>query len=463
MNLNSNNGNENFIRYKQPRLLRVTRPPETSAYEQANYDFEKKNIELKKRIHELNKYHRQNKEEQDKFELNRMLTCFYKNPFNYMEYLAKRYFIENANTLENLKIKQEMTSNFQKLCYQIEDQIRNYTTNEERKLHELHKMVENKLKSDSLPFNQDIPNDYQGKDDSQNIVNNNNQEANRNIGDNLQSSPMTVDDREFINRVLGNFGSYGTSMDGITTTGNAANYVINNKISHLNEDNIYKNALSCLKGDKLVVPKNKFIAVKDLTLDDINEKKIKDTQNISDLKNQMKIEQYNNKIMGKNNDGNDKKIKNKINNMKKNEKKNLEELISYSNNHINNMKQYQKEKKDLINYVKKKLNQNFEENAIKLAMNKLSLCEQNLNQIKSDNNYNGAPENNLCNWEERKDILEKEYRDTQTMVNNFLNGRGMSTSDMTKRGTSNKNKSKKKRNNSANPLNKKIFYHNRKY
>ena len=280
----------------------------------------KKNIELKKRIHELNKYHRQNKEEQDKFELNRMLTCFYKNPFNYMEYLAKRYFIENANTLENLKIKQEMTSNFQKLCYQIEDQIRNYTTNEERKLHELHKMVENKLKSDSLPFNQDIPNDYQGKDDSQNIVNNNNQEANRNIGDNLQSSPMTVDDREFINRVLGNFGSYGTSMDGITTTGNAANYVIN-KISHLNEDNIYKNALSCLKGDKLVVPKNKFIAVKDLTLDDINEKKIKDTQNISDLKNQMKIEQYNNKIMGKNNDGNDKKIKNKINNMKKNEKK----------------------------------------------------------------------------------------------------------------------------------------------
>jgi hypothetical protein len=449
MNLNSNNGNENFIRYKQPRLLRVARPPETTAYEQANYDFEQKNIELRKRIHELNKYHRQNKDEQDKFELNRMLTCFYKNPFNYMEYLAKRYFIENANTLENLKIKQEMTSNFQKLCNQIEGQIRNYTTNEERKLNELHKMVENKLKNDALPFDHDIPNDYQGKDDSKNVVNNNNQ----NIGNNLESSPMTVDDREFINRVLGNFGSYGTSMDGITTKGNAANYVINNKVSNLNEDNIYRNALSCLKGDKLVVPKNKFIAVKELTLDDINEKKIKDTQNISDLKNKMKIDQYNNQILGRSNDENDKKIKNKINNMKKNEKKNLEDLISYSNNAIRNMEQIQKEKKDLINTLKRELNQNYEKKAIELALQKLSICEKSLSQYKNvDNNINhnnNIPEISLIDWKKRKEMLDKEYNDTQTKVDNFLKGRGASLSKPIK---TKKSKNKKiKRNKSAHP------------
>ena len=147
--------------------------------------------------------------------------------------------------------------------------------------------------------------------------------------------------------------------------------------------------------------------------------------------------------------------------MKKNEKKKLEDLISYSNNHINNMKQYQKEKKELVDYVKKKLNQNFEENAVKLAMNKLSICEQNLNQIKSDNNYNNMPENQLCNWEERKEILEKEYRDTQKMVNNFLNGRGASISKPVNKGS--KKKIKKKRNNSANPINRKIYYNNRKY
>ncbi len=400
----------------------------------------------------MNKLHRQNKEEQDKYELNRMLTCFYKNPFNYMEFLAKRYFVENANTLENLKIKEEMTNNFKQLCYQIEDQIRNYTANEERKLNKLHKMVENKIKGDSLPFSQDMissPNNFQT-----NLTNNNNL-------DNLQSSPMTIDDQEFLNRLIGNYGSYGNSMDGITTKGNPANYVINNKISNLNEDNIYKNALSCLKGDKLVAPKNKFIAVKELTLNDINQKKIEDAKNIQDLKIKMKIEQYNNQIMGKNNDENGKNIKNKIDNLKKNEKKKLEDLISYSQNHINNMKQYQKEKKELVDYVKKKLNQNFEENAVKLAMNKLSICEQNLNQIKSDNNYNNVPENQLCNWEERKEILEKEYRDTQKMVNNFLNGRGASISKSVNKG--NKNKIKKKRNNSANPINRKIYYNNRKY
>ena len=400
----------------------------------------------------MNKLHRQNKEEQDKYELNRMLTCFYKNPFNYMEFLAKRYFVENANTLENLKIKEEMTNNFKQLCYQIEDQIRNYTANEERKLNKLHKMVENKIKGDSLPFSQDMissPNNFQT-----NLTNNNNL-------DNLQSSPMTIDDQEFLNRLIGNYGSYGNSMDGITTKGNPANYVINNKISNLNEDNIYKNALSCLKGNNLVAPKNKFIAVKELTLNDINQKKIEDAKNIQDLKIKMKIEQYNNQIMGKNNDENGKNIKNKIDNLKKNEKKILEDLISYSQNHINNMKQYQKEKKELVDYVKKKLNQNFEENAVKLAMNKLSICEQNLNQIKSDNNYNNMPENQLCNWEERKEILEKEYRDTQKMVNNFLNGRGASISKPVNKG--NKNKTKKKRNNSANPINRKIYYSNRKY
>ena len=72
-------------------------------------------------------------------------------------------------------------------------------------------------------------------------------------------------------------------------------------------------------------------------------------------------------------------------------KKNLEDLISYSNNHINNMKQYQKEKNDLINNLKNKLNREFEENAIKLAMDKLSLCEENLSKIKTVQNNNLIP------------------------------------------------------------------------
>lgn len=64
-------------------------------------------------------------------------------------------------------------------------------------------------------------------------------------------------------------------------------------------------------------------------------------------------------------------------------------------------------------------------------MNKLSICDQNLNQIKMVNNYYNnndvkIPQNSLIDWKERKEKLEKEFNDTQKMVNNFLNGRGAS-------------------------------------
>ena len=120
-------------------------------------------------------------------------------------------------------------------------------------------------------------------------------------------------------------------------------------MSNLNEDNLYLNALSCLKGDKMVAPKNKFIAVKELNLNDINQRKIVDTQNLIDLKNQMNIEQK----MQLYNKNKENQIKNKIHQNKKEEKKNLEELISYSNNYIKNMEKYQKEKEILLDELKK--------------------------------------------------------------------------------------------------------------
>ena len=133
------------------------------------------------------------------------------------------------------------------------------------------------------------------------------------------------------------------------------------------------------------------------------------------------------------------------------------------------MKQYQKEKNELIKNLKNKLNKDFEANAIKLAMSKLSICDQNLNQIKSgtgQNYYNSnnnvkIPQNSLIDWKERKEILDKEFNDTQKMVNNFLNGRGASLNKPVKKG--NKNTKKKKRNNSAIPYNNKKYYNYKKY
>jgi hypothetical protein len=454
MNLNPYGGNENYITFKRPKLLRINQPIDSSSNNQNNYDFEQKNKELKKRIHELNKIHRQNKNEQENFEMNRMLACFYKNPFTYMEFLAKKITTEKGNTLENLKIKEEMNNKFSKLCEQIEGTIRDFTSNEMNKLKELEKKIDSKLNGEPIEGLSSNSNQIERKSSYNNRRSNN-----------LKSDYMDRDEQnELLKRILGNFGSYGESgTDGVTTTGNATNFIINKKNSNLNEDNLYLNALSCLKGDKIEVPKNQFIAIKELSLKDIDQKKIKDTKNLYDLKDRLRQNQYNEIIMGKNKVENGKEIKNKIDFLKQREKKDLDDLISYSNNHINNMKKYQKEKKDLIDYLKKQLNKDFEKNAIKLAMDKLSICEQNLENIKSEINNKNNPEDILVDWEERKDLMEKEFSDTQTMVNNFLNGRGASLSKPGNKNTKNKNKAKKKRNFSANPYNKKLNYKPKRY
>ena len=437
MNLNSKNQPENYIHFKSQKLLKINPPPSFSPIEDQKNDFEQINQRVNRRINNFKKIHNQNKKEQEDYELKQNIANFYRNPFQYMEFLAKNHFIQQAKTLENLEIKKEMTDNFRKLCYQIEDHIQKFTTNEEMKLKKLQREVESKLKGGILPLNNDI------NDDKKNLnLNYNNDE--------LNSSPVNMKDEELMRRIFGNFSYQQSPFDGIITTGNATNFVINKNISNLNEDNLYLNALSCLKGDKIVPPKNKFISVKEINLNDINQKKIVDTQNISDLKNKMKIPQ---KV--KENDINEKKIKNKMNNIKKNEQKNLEELISYSNNYIKNMEQYQKEKEMLLDALKKKLNHDFEENAIKLAMNKLTVCEKNLNEINLE--YNKVPENKLIDWEEKKEILEKEFINTQNMVDNFLNGSSKVKFNNKNKNISNSAKNKKRRTNSALPFKNKTF------
>lgn len=108
----------NYVVFKTPKLLNIKKGSQLSSYNQKINDIEKKNKEIQKRIQELDKIHKENMEEYTQEEIDNMKANFYKNPFKYMEYLAKKYFIENANTLENLKIKKEMTNNFQKICFQ---------------------------------------------------------------------------------------------------------------------------------------------------------------------------------------------------------------------------------------------------------------------------------------------------------------------------------------------------------
>ena len=186
------------------------------------------NQRLNRRINNFKKTHKQNKEDQENYELNRNIANFYKNPFQYMEYLAKNYFIQQAKTLDNLEIKKEMIDNFRRLCYQIEDHIQKFTTNEEMKLKKLQKEVESILKGNILPLNNESKIDYS--------KNKNLEEKNLNNSTNmLISSPVNMKDEELMRRILGNFSYNQSPFDGITTTGNAANFVVNKKISNFME------------------------------------------------------------------------------------------------------------------------------------------------------------------------------------------------------------------------------------
>ena len=371
----------------------------------------------------LNKLNNQEKNQNKIFEQEKLNYC--KNPLEYLDYLAKKYFKENFNALEGLEIKKDLLEIFYKTCNQIEEHIHDYAENREKKIKELENKLYKKTNGEFIPL---IENDIPTSSNKNKITIQNNE---------FKSKPMNIDDKEFLKRLIGN-----QDLNGITINMDPSNYIRKNKNSKLNENNLFKNALSCLKGDKLVTPKSNFLIVKELGLNDIDHKKIVDTKNLQDLKNKIKIEQYNKEIMGKN--------KKSIKDRNKKEKK-LEELISYSNNAIKKMEQYQKEKRDLIKALQKELNHNYEKNAIQLATEKLAICEKNLDQFENkdfNNNFNNnyIPENSLIDWKERKEMLDKQYNDTQTMVNNFMKGRGASLSKPLKIGGNTTTKSKNKKN-----------------
>ena len=364
---NNNFHREGYISIKQPKLFRIGGQPQpTSVNENGqnnNYDFEKQNQELKKRIHNLNKMSRQNKKEEEDYELMRLQKCFYKNPFSYMDYLAKKYFTEKANILENMQIKKEIISNFQNLCFQIQNQIKDYTQTEELKLQYLQQIIENKLNGKNSTISK------------------------KPIS--LQKSTMSNEDQELLNKIL--------VQNVNTITSSTINNNLNNNINNYQENlsiNEYKEALSFLKGNQINKPKRNFLVVNDIN----SENEI----------NNANYDKFKSNYI--------------VNNLEKNDQKKLSELIAYSDNHINNMINLQKQKEGLINNMNKKFTDDFEQEKIKIAMEKLNLCEQNLNDIKNEIavDVNDLDVDDLY---KTRDILDSNFKNTNKMVDNFLKTR----------------------------------------
>lgn len=64
--------------------------------------------------------------------------------------------------------------------------------------------------------------------------------------------------------------------------------ILNSKHSKLNLENIAKQTINLIKGDKFIPPKRQFLAVKDLTLENINQKEMIETKNLFEIQNNFK-------------------------------------------------------------------------------------------------------------------------------------------------------------------------------
>lgn len=380
------------IKIKEPKLIRFhySGVSNNKAISSLTDEYKKESQELQRKIKMLQDNEKQLKEEEDNWELKRDLTSFYRNPFCYMDYLSRKYFIDKANTLENLGIKKEMTGEFARLCRNIEDQISTFTKTEMKKIKNLEK--ECRKSNKAFPDYEQIPNNYILNEDEQNSI---------------------------LKDIQNNQKSSGKEKGYIETRPDAAELVINDKYSILHQEEIFKQALQCLSGDKMAPPKEKFLSVEHLNLEDIDTKKMVDSKNIKNLKAKADFYTTMSNLPNYNNGAD---IQKKNQNKYVNEREYFYNMLNQSEIYLNNIEKIQNQNGKLLSYLQEKLNQDFEKEAIKLGLTKLSICERSLEQINKDM-QNVANHIQTVGLEDKKKFMDKNYEVMQEKIDNFLNNK----------------------------------------
>ena len=400
---------KDHIVIKQPKLLRIKKNDMNNVQKiipNLNDEYKKENKVIKKRIKELKEIDKQLKEEEHNAQLERNLTSFYRNPFCYMDYLVKKYFKEKANLLENYGIKQSIMNDFNTFTNEIEKKLHNFTQSELFKLKRLQNQIDKKLN-----INQAKPTDENSNLNAEPITS----QDKLNIIFNPSSFKNTNDKDAIEKKML-------VELNGIVSSKqDAEDIVINDPTSDLHKENLFNQALACLKGEKIIPPKRSFLTTTDLQLKDVNRDNLIDSKNISKL--QSKAEWYNalkehpipdfygrQKVLDKN-----KKDKQK-------EKEDFYAMIGESEKQIEQMNRISKENDELIRYVKDKVDNDFNKEAIKVGMTKLSIYQHNLEQIHKD--FDDMKSDQLCvNYDEMQKEMDYNYNYLLEKTNNFLKGK----------------------------------------
>ncbi len=410
---NNNNQNNNFIKLRTPHLLKIRRNEieKKMISPGIEYNYQKENAILQNKINQLKEMDAQLKQEEYNYDLERLLTSFYKNPFCYMDYLVKKYFKERGNALTNLKIKDEIVNQFSSVCRQIEGKIQQYTNNEEKRLQNLEKKINNKLRGIDNNIIQEDYNNYN------NIGMNNNK---------IQSEPLTNEElHEYFFNLKKNDDNpkQDEKMKNLNNLLNsrpdAQNLIINDIGSGLHQEEIFNQVLACLKGDEIIPPKNSFLTTNDIDLNYMKNNPTLDSKRLFEIKEKAQYE--GNKMKDPINQRDDQDIiKRKLFYTKEDEKKKFNKMINDVDDEINKMENIQKENENIMGKVKENLDREFEKNAIKLALTKLKVSEINLDTYQDE--INKAKQYPLVDYKERKELMDKDYYKTQLIINNFLKG-----------------------------------------
>jgi hypothetical protein len=208
--------------------------------------------------------------------------------------------------------------------------------------------------------------------------------------DDINSEP--VNQEELMKAMTGRYEKFKAIVNSKTDVKHS---LMNNKYSNLGKENLVKRALDCLKGDQIVPPKQQFLSVHDLNIKDIKLDELDYAKRVYELNNA--FDMYKREA--------DEKIVNQVEKTLKQEQRIYEDLLEKANSGLRRMEDNNKISEELIVYMKNKLNEEFNKDAIKLGIDKLSFYEQNLEQIKAE-----LKEEDIAHVKDRLNVLESDNR-----------------------------------------------------
>ncbi len=204
----------------------------------------------------------------------------------------------------------------------------------------------------------------------------------------------------------------------INTRNEIKNALLNDPSSLLNHNSILKKTLDCLKGDKIEIPQDKFLKVKDLAFSDINTQEMQKAKNIINLQRQFDLIK---------NDHDDIIMKNVIKSSQKQQEV-FNELLAKSKESMINIEKANKISEDVISQLKIKMEEEFTKDLIKEGIERLNIRVSNFDSIQTQLN-NISEEQNIVNANERIKIIEENNRRAEIEVRDFLRSQGIESSN----------------------------------